>query len=1241
MASLGEVDFLSYVGNNIVVRVRALIMKNLQASCFGGTTFHADNDITARITSGEILLHNKFLVKQSNPPGLLPLYPPPMQQLHSPTETNPLGCSSSLLSSAEALPPPLPINQQIKFNTISVPSAQVTFGGEIFKLSLPTHFTHLRHVSILPCFPSIPSKVTDSLHWLPQVCEVSNGQALYKNISRDPIFSPKHAHFKTQPVNDFDLADVTTAVDQSKRFNPMPTLVKLSAGKVHHSLVPKIGLEQLSRISVNKSVLSEDQNKRLNLIHKLNYKVFDNDLTEGYNHHAGQFFASFTFTNKPPPTKVFVPQYNKRCASIQQAKCDALESEGVLVDPKVHGIPVLHVSPSWIQQKGRAKHKALEDCTLDELRFITAFNSLNDSIRPQPSRSCTSSVIFTFLARWKYHIYGDLNNSYFQLPVQKSLWSYLGIMTPHKGVRVMTRTGQGLLGSDVELEELLCRILGEDIDAGHCVAVRDDIIIGGNSVDEALSNYETVLNKLDVNNLKLSPGKVRIFPADTEIYGYRVKDGCIEPSPHIVTSLGHTTMESLTTVKKVNSWKGLYKCLIGHLPALATIMSPFDSATGGRSSGETFSWSPQLTSAFNSAMAHLQKINKTYLPAPSEQLLLLPDTMSVPPCTGWVLYTQRNGKMLPVTFCSTKLKDYMLQWFPCEKEGVGTVLAIESCKHWISESELTTLVGPDSSAVVEAANLMKKGKHSSNPRLQSLLSSVNRRNIKFFHNSAKSGKHIVPDNLSRLRDTKCRSKGCAVERFLDDIPIQLESMCLTLLSISLEDPLFPAIIAATSAELNDLLTSKSGPIPLGSRKTWLDVQKSDPDCNKVFNMKSSGDVPRRKTTNSNINRIFRETIIHQGLLVHRVFDDKRMKEVDKVVVPPTYLDSVLIVLHIKLNHPTQYQLKQVFERHFFSPKLEPALLILYESCFICISLEKFPKELETFNPTLFPDHPGTHFNVDVIKRAGQLILVNIDLFSGFITSCFVNSETVADLCRGIIDVITPIRHAEAILVRVDKAPALVSLANNQLSDLMKLGIKLELPLDDNKNSNCCVDRAISELELEIKKLSPTGDKISSLELAKASTLLNNKIRNRGFSAAEIHFSRDSLDNQNLTLDDSKLQVEKISKRFNNHGPSSRSKAPKGLLKPLPDVQEGDIVFVKNHGSKHHLRDPHIVISSTDQSAVIRKAMHSNSKDGKPLSLAPSSKTVAKKFIYRPKHLPNRAPNIPEIDDYDYEQHLTI
>ena len=399
-------------------------------------------------------------------------------------------------------------------------------------------------------------------------------------------------------------------------------------------------------ITVNQQIMSEEQVQRLHSINTSYRAVYNSDLSTGYNHSAGQFFADFQFSNKPPPTRVYVPQYNRKCTDMQQAKCDELEAQVVLVDPKAHNIPVFHVSPSWIQQKGRAKHKQLQECSLDELRFITAFNTLNSYIRPKPTGSCSVNTIMMFLARWKYHIFADLNNSYFQLPVKKKLWSYLGIMTPYKGVRVLTRTGQGLLGSDVELEELLCRVLGEDTTAGHCVAVRDDIIIGGNSITEALNNFESVLCKLHSCNLKLSPSKIRIFPTDTEIYGYRIKDGRILPSEHTINSLGQAKIEDLITNKHVNSWKGLYKVLIGHLPALSAVLSPFDAATAGKDSRERFQWTPALTAAFNTAMSHLEKINETFLPKPNEQLILLPDAMSNSPSVGWVLYVNRNKKML-------------------------------------------------------------------------------------------------------------------------------------------------------------------------------------------------------------------------------------------------------------------------------------------------------------------------------------------------------------------------------------------------------------------------------------------------------------------------------------------------------------------------------------------------------------------------------------------------------------------
>ena len=675
MASLGEVDYIVTLGN-IQMRLRALVMKNLQAPCFGGTTFHADNNIQAIVKTGKIIIHGKYPVEQFHPMQVLPLFPPPSEQI-VPSVTSSAICTATPVhleeynSVADAVPKPSPpslneVQHEVKhelsnpnFNAISLPTASVTFPSDFLSIPLSPSLLNINYISISPSFPS----AYDSDQWSPQICEVIDGHAMFKNFSTDPLIATKYSHFKPHQVSSHNLVDVVPEVSVSRR-RPLVSITKLSAGKICPELIPAKTSELISMISINLSIMSKEQQRKLDMINKKNHHVFDTNLTEGYNHAAGQFYADFTFSNKPPPTRVFVPQYNKKCSALQQAKCDELEAMGVLVDPKVHGIPVLHVSPSWIQQKGRAKHKNLQDCSMDELRFITAFNTLNDSIRAKNTTSCSSNTIFLFLAKWKFHIFADLNNSYFQLPVQKNLWSYLGIMTPHKGIRVMTRTGQGLLGSDVELEELLSRVLGEDTTAGHCVALRDDIIIGGNSIDEALKNYESVISKLHYNNLKLSPNKVRVFPADTEVYGYRVKDGCILPSDHTITSLGKTKIEQMTTVKQVNSWKGLYKTLIGHLPALSNIMSPFDSATGGKNSSEKFSWTPALTSSFNEAMNHLTKVNQTYLPEPSEQLILLPDAMSTMPCVGWVLYVVREEKMFPITYCTAKLKDYMIKWYP-------------------------------------------------------------------------------------------------------------------------------------------------------------------------------------------------------------------------------------------------------------------------------------------------------------------------------------------------------------------------------------------------------------------------------------------------------------------------------------------------------------------------------------------------------------------------------------------------
>ena len=181
----------------------------------------------------------------------------------------------------------------------------------------------------------------------------------------------------------------------------------------------------------------------------------------------------------------------------------------------------------------------------------------------------------------------------------------------------------------------------------------------------------------------------------------------------------------------------------------------------------------------------------------------------------------------------------------------------------------------------------------------------------------------------------------------------------------------PCILAATAADLAKTLLRSPGSLPLGSRKAWRNIQESDSNCRVVHKLKTTGYIPLKKKTNPVINRLFKECVVEEGLLVVRIFDRHLMREVSRVVIPPDILDSILTAIHLRLLHPTAYQMQIIFDKYFFSIGVKQAIDNLLSNCFICVALKKFPKELQNFDPKLAPDHPGSHMNLDVLKRAGS------------------------------------------------------------------------------------------------------------------------------------------------------------------------------------------------------------------------------------------------------------------------------
>jgi hypothetical protein len=307
----------------------------------------------------------------------------------------------------------------------------------------------------------------------------------------------------------------------------------------------------------------------------------------------------------------------------------------------------------------------------------------------------------------------DLYQGFFQNHMPTSDGKWLGIATPFGGVRFLRRSGQGLLGQSEELEELLSKILKDELQQGSCCKIADDIYVGADTQPQAASIYSTILKKFAMANLKISAAKTHIFPAQADILGWVWhQGGTLTPSPHRKLALKNTKLDDINTVKDLRSWTGLYKTLLIATPSLALVLDPFDQETANRESKEKITWTPQLMQAFAHAKNHIDNTQQLYLPSPSDQLLMVPDGSQKTPGIGHVLFALVDNIRKPVRFHSVKLPEHCKKWAPCEIEALAFATGIQAEIDLIKESQKPLLIAPDSSPVKDAVNLIKKGKFS-------------------------------------------------------------------------------------------------------------------------------------------------------------------------------------------------------------------------------------------------------------------------------------------------------------------------------------------------------------------------------------------------------------------------------------------------------------------------------------------------------------------------------------------------
>jgi hypothetical protein len=283
-------------------------------------------------------------------------------------------------------------------------------------------------------------------------------------------------------------------------------------------------------------------------------------------------------------------------------------------------------------------------------------------------------------------------------------------------------------------------------------------------------------------------------------------------------------------------------------------------------------------------------------------------------------------------------------------------------------------------------------------------------------------------------------------------------------------------------------------------------------------------------------------------------------------------------------------------RHFYALDLHEAISSTTNSCHQCATLKQsqsFAYMQSTSEP---PEALGLAFAADVMRRHKQYILVVRESITAYTCAVLLPDEKQASLREAILCMCLPMvpHDGPPAVIRTDGAPGFTSLVKDAV--LREHNICLEIGRPTNPNKNPVAERAIQELEAELRRTTERGERLSSVTLAIAVAKLNSRLRTTGLSAHELWYKRDQYTNMQLPISDQEVISSVHLKRSLNHSPSEKSKAHGHERAPTCPVTVGDIVYLFKDGDKHSTRDRYIVSHVDGDWCNIRRFIGSQLRD---------------------------------------------
>ncbi|GKA39055.1 NYNRIN-like protein [Tanacetum coccineum] len=277
----------------------------------------------------------------------------------------------------------------------------------------------------------------------------------------------------------------------------------------------------------------------------------------------------------------------------------------------------------------------------------------------------------------KYKCFLDAYKGYHQIQMTKKHEEKTAFHT-EEGVFCYTKLPFGLKNAGATYQRLVDSAFKEQIGV-NLEAYVDDMVIKSQTEQDIIRDVEQSFSTLRKINMKLNPKKYSFGMEEGKFLGYVVTSEGIRANPEKTKVV--MDMPSPRTLKQMQSLSGKLAALNPFLSKSAERSPPFIDTLKKCTNKKDFRWTESAEVAFLEMKILVSKLPT--LTTPKKGLTLMMYLAAADEAVSAVLFTERDGRQIPIHYVSRSLKGAETNYASMEKLTLALVHAARRLRRYI------------------------------------------------------------------------------------------------------------------------------------------------------------------------------------------------------------------------------------------------------------------------------------------------------------------------------------------------------------------------------------------------------------------------------------------------------------------------------------------------------------------------------------------------------------------------------